>query len=112
VDKLELIPIPDAIYSLYINYAQWPLTLTTDAMECSYTTIDMVIISLARDIFLCLRGGIPMDAIAKAKGYLDSSMRDDRSMPDALPVAQGFTTVSGYKGEYWNDPFVKRVTTR
>jgi hypothetical protein len=109
VDCIELLPIPDAVYSLYITYAQWPLTLTADTDQCSYATLDMVIVPLARDIFLALRSGAPLDAITRARGYLDSSMRDDRSNPDALPVARGFTTVSGYGGEYWNDPFVKRV---
>jgi hypothetical protein len=109
VDSLELIPIPDAVYTLYINYAQWPIIMTADTTECSYTTIDIVVIALARDIFLSLRAGAPMDVVAKAKGYLDTSMRDDRSRPDALPVAGGFSTMSVVKGEYWNDPFVKNV---
>jgi hypothetical protein len=109
VDSIELLPIPDAIYALYINYAQWPLTLTADTDICSYDAIDFVIVALARDIFLALRGSIPLDPIAKAKAYLDSSMRDDRSSPDALPIARGYQTSSGYKGEYWNDPFIKSV---
>jgi hypothetical protein len=116
VDQLELIPIPDAIYDLYVNYAQWPLALTADTTECSYTNKDFVVVGLARDIFLAMRGGIPLDPVAKAKGYMDTAMRDDRSGPDALPVAQGFqssgpsradSTTLTLDGVTWNIDLVR-----
>lgn len=110
-DYLEFIPVPDAAYPLYIRYAQWPVVLTADTDTCSYSKIDSSIIALARDLFLALRGGLPLDTVSKARAYLDIAVDDDRSRPDSLPVAQGFTTRAGwnYKGEYWNNPWVRRV---
>ena len=110
-DYVELIRIPDAVYDLYVRYYQWPLVLTTDDAECSYTNIDSTIIALSRDIFISLRGGLPLDYVAKAKGYLKIASGDDRTSPDDLPIARGFNS-SGkvkYTGEYWNNPYIKQV---
>jgi hypothetical protein len=107
-DTLEFFPIPDAIYPLYVQYSQWPLTLSADTDQCSYTQIDAEIVALARDIFLNLRAGLPIDSIAKAKAYVLQAVKDDISNPGALPVARGFrSSNSTLRGEYWNDPFVK-----
>ncbi len=89
---VELMPIPDAAYPLYIRHSMWPLTLTADTDECSYTNLDGEIIALARDIFLAYRSGLPIDSVSRAKGYLQLAVKDDRSNPDALPVARGFST--------------------
>lgn len=109
-DYITLTRIPDAEYSLYIRYYQWPLVLVADSDECSYTTIDSSIIAIARDIFISFRGGLPLDITAKVKTYLKPAYTDNRSEPDAAPIARGFrSTRQGYTGEYWNDPFIKHV---
>lgn len=110
-DYVELVRIPDAAYPVYVRYYQWPLVLTTDTSECSYTTIDSTIIALARDIFIALKSKMPLDYIAKARGYVQLAVHNDNSSPDDLPVARGFNTNQKikYTGEYWNNPLVKRV---
>lgn len=110
-DYITLTRIPDAAYDVYIRYYQWPLELSADEDQCSYTRIDSSIIALSRDIFIALRGALPLDSIAKAKAYLRLAVENDRYDPDDLPIAKGFNS-SGrtkYTGEYWNNPFIKQV---
>jgi len=110
-DYITLTRIPDAVYDLYIRYYQWPLVLVEDADECSYTNIDSCVIALARDTFIALRAGLPLDTIVKAKAYLKVSVADERQSPDDRPIARGFSSIKGpgYVGEYWNNPFIKQV---
>lgn len=108
-NSIDLIPIPDDAYDLYITYYQWPAEMTADTTECSYSNIDTTIIALARDIFISLRAGLPLDYADRARGYLGISYKDDRSMPDRLPVARPFNASKPITGEYWNDPFIHSV---
>lgn len=106
---IELIPIPDDTYPLYIRHSQWPLTLTDDLHECSYTNIDPQIIALSRDIFLGMRAGSVVDGVARAKAHLNLAVKNDRTQPGALPVARGFNSTTIVTGEYWNNPYVKHM---
>lgn len=110
-DYIELLRIPDAAYDLAIRYYQWPLVLTSDTHECSFTNIDTSVIALARDIFLALKGMQPLDSIAKARAYLQTAIADDNISPDAMPIARGFQSggKTKYTGEYWNNPFIRSV---
>jgi hypothetical protein len=109
-DYITLTRIPDAAYDLYVRYYQWPAVLTEDSDECSFTNIDSTIIALARDLFISYRGGLPLDAVVKAKAYLKPAKDNNRSAPDDLPIAKGFHSQGPiYVGEYWNNPFVKTV---
>lgn len=118
---LELIPTPDAIYALHIMYSQWPLTLSDDDDETSYTDIDDVIVTLAaviaKDIINQKKDetGTYMAASAKkheefAQALLTGSLKEDRDHPDHRRVARPFNPHGGTltPGQWWLNPFIRK----
>ena len=107
--NFELIPIPDAAYSLYIRYSQWPAVLTDDGDTTPYTNLDQQTIFLAKDIANAYLSGSYFDFAERAKGYLTAGIKEDLTKPDQLRVAKPFSSRPYYPtGEYWQYPFIRR----
>jgi len=108
--KIELYPIPSDVYPLYVFYSQWPAELVDDNDEPEFEDLDDVIIALGMDIATASLEGYSSDWTTRAVEYLSGSVKEDRSRPDREWVARPFNPSGvGWMGEYWKDPFVKRV---
>jgi hypothetical protein len=107
--NIELFPIPDDAYSLYIQYSQWPETLDAEDDTTPYLNLDDVIVTLGAEIALAiLEGGSMTGWTQRAQILLGQGMAESRSKPDALLVAQPFNSHgSSLQGEYWLNPFIK-----
>lgn len=108
--NFELLRIPDAAYSLYIRYSQWPNTLANETDETPYSNLDMQTIFLAKDITNAYLHGEYIDFTQRASFYLSGGISEDKRQPDRKLVAQPFsaTVDESGSGETWNDPFVRR----
>lgn len=108
---IELFPIPDDAYDLYIMHSQWPTPLAADADETDFVNIDHVIVALGTDIANDILEGTNSDWMTKAQGYLGISIKEENYKPDTVLVAQPFNCGGGvrYSGEPWNDPFTKQT---
>jgi hypothetical protein len=110
-DYIELIPIPDAAYDLYIRYSQWPDVLSADTDESPYgTSWDHVIVFLTKDIANAYLNGDYVSPAQKAIDYLKLGIKAQNKNPDHILVARPFdpegrTVISNY----WEDPFTKGV---
>jgi len=107
-NDVELIPIPDTEYSLYVRYSQWPDTLSADTDPTPYTNLDIATIFLAKDIANAYLSGEYFDFTTRAAGYLTAGNREEDRQPDHRRIAQPFSTQEAAVGEYWADPFVRR----
>ena len=106
-NSVELIPVPDEAKDVYVYYSQWPKVLTEDSDTTSYSDLDDVIIALGTEIALAVLEGTHADWDARARAYLASAVKDNRSRPDRTWVARPFEVAPGVTGEPWKDPFVK-----
>lgn len=109
-DYVELFPIPDAIYSLKIRYSKWPVVFTSITELSPYPEQwDHIIVFLTKDIANAYLNGDYISAGSKASEYLKLGMMESKYKPDNRMVAKPFNpSGSGYVGEYWKDPFIKR----
>jgi hypothetical protein len=109
---IELFPIPDAVYTLYIYHTQWPLELSADTDAMTYPDdMDDVIVAIAADMANAILDGVSgIDWAGRAKSLLGSSVQEELNRPDRVFQAKPFDagTVT-YTGEYWKQPFVKEV---
>lgn len=106
---VELYPIPDDAYSLYVQHSQWPAVMTADANETEFADIDHVIIALATDMALASLEGGSSDWATRAKQLLGMATGEDVTRPDQFHVAQPFMpTRYPPIGSYWLNPWVKR----
>jgi hypothetical protein len=105
----EIIPTPDAVYSLYIYYSQYPALLHVDTDTALFLQADDVLIALGREIALSYLEGTSVDWIQRAKDLLSKTLKGDETRSDQARVAQPFRVGSSRPmGEYWNDPFVNK----
>jgi len=106
---IQLIRIPDANNSLYIQHTQWPATLANDSDETPFINIDFVIVELATAIASSILTGVASNWETKARELLGLAVTEERQRPDEWLVAKPFTPIPPYQlGEYWNNPWVKR----
>jgi len=106
---IEFIPIPDAAYTLYIRYSQWPAALTAETDETPYTNLDGVTVFLAKDIANAYLSGEYFDFAQRAALYLKANAMEESRQPDHIRIARPFSTHEVILGEYWRDPFVRRT---
>jgi hypothetical protein len=107
-NSVELYPIPDAIYNLYIQHSQWPPLLVEVTDETCYVNIDFVITSLATDMALTSLDGGSGDWLSRATQLLGMASSEDEVRPDEFHVAQPFSpTRVTYTGSYWLNPWIK-----
>jgi len=111
-NTIELFPIPDAVYTLYIYHTQWPVELSADTDTMSFADdMDDVIVAIAADMANAILDGVSgIDWSGRAKALLGSSIQEELNRPDRVFQAKPFDagTVT-YTGEYWKQPFVKEV---
>jgi len=108
---IELIPIPNANANLYIQHSQWPATLSNETDECPLVNIDPAIVALATDIAFSILDGHSGDWFQRAKQLLGIVVSDDDAKPDVWKVAKPFSAEQrSIEGEYWNNPFIRRVS--
>lgn len=107
---IELYQIPDAAYTLYIQYSKWPATLDEDTDTIEYVNIDPAIVQLAADMAQASLDGTDVDWMQRAVTLLGMVTREEGSRPDERLVARPFCPVPpGLPGEYWNNPFIRNV---
>ena len=106
---VELYPIPDAAYDLYVQHSQWPAVMDEDTDTTEFANIDHVIIALSTAMALTSLEGGSSDWMAQATKLLGISTNEDDIRPDRTFVAQPFQpTRYPPLGEYWLNPWVKR----
>ena len=108
---IELFPIPDDAYDMYIMYSQWPLPLSDDADISSYANanIDDTIISLGvRMAQASLNNAEGTNWLTLARDLLAGSTQETKERPDRKYQAQPFQCEEPIVGEYWKMPFVRR----
>lgn len=111
-NTVELFPIPDEVYTLYVYHTQWPVELVNDTDCMSYADdLEDVVVSLAADITNSILEGVSgTDWNSKAKAMLVGAVAEDLNRPDRVFQARPFDPgVTIYTGEYWRQPFVKEV---
>ena len=106
---VELYPIPDDAYDLYVQHSQWPAEMDEETDETPFANIDHVIIALSTAMALSSLEGGSSDWMAQATKLLGISTKEDDIRPDRTFVAQPFcSTRYPPLGQYWLNPFVKR----
>lgn len=111
-DTIELFPIPDAAYDIWIRYSQWPVALADGTDESPYgAEWDYIIVFLAKDIANAYLNGEYIVATDRAAQYLKLGMKAAREKPDSKMVARPFNAAGDSKviGNYYEDPFIKGV---
>jgi hypothetical protein len=107
-NQLELFRIPDAAYSLYTRYSQWPSLLSTTSSTSDFDTKDQLLITSA-----ILEGYLHFEEYEDVKiwmalfiGRLGDAVRTTGDM-DWTPERELFTSSqAGYiSGEPWTDPY-------
>lgn len=105
---IELYPIPDDAYDLYIQHSQWPAEMDEDDDETEFANIDHVIIALSTAMALASLEGGTSDWMAQATKLLGISTKEDDIRPDRTFVAQPFQPLRYPPiGQYWLNPWVK-----
>lgn len=105
---VELYPIPDAVYSLYVQHSQWPTVLSATTDETEYTDIDYAIVALSTDMALASLEGGGGDWLSRATQLLGMATSEETTRPDEVRVAQPFIpTRLPSVGSYWLNPWVK-----
>lgn len=108
---IELYPIPDAVYTLYVQHSQWPLTLVADADQTSFLNIDHVIVQLSADMALSslTPGAETVDWFKRAQALLGLAVKEEVHRPDQTYIAQPFSPTKGVgTGSYWLNPWQGR----
>lgn len=111
-NEMELYPIPDAIYLMYMRCTIWPATITAISDFVTYDSDkdDLLVAGMTEELFRLLQ--MHEDAgVWKMK--FDEELRRavdlDSKYPDWNPVGRGFSSSSQSRyigGTPWNDPFV------
>jgi hypothetical protein len=107
-EKVYLHPIPADAVSVYVYYSQWPLELSADSDQTSYSDIDDIIITLAFEIANAnlTKAGIT-DWTTRATQLLKGGIREHSTKPDQRYVARPFRFTGRPVGEYWLNPMIK-----
>lgn len=108
--EIELLPIADDAYSVYIRYSQWPATLTADDDDIPISNIDTTIVFLSKQILLAYLNNEVKDFNAIARKMLYGSIKEENRRPDEILIAKPYSRTSrrGFTGNYWLNPFVER----
>lgn len=109
-NDVELLPIPNDAYDLYVFYAQWPVDLSDDSDEIVFSDLDDVLIALGTEMAdAILDRVVGVNWTSRAQALLAGAFKEDVSRPDQFRVARPFepTPIVPY-GEYWRRPFVRR----
>jgi hypothetical protein len=106
--SIELIPIPNEAAQVYVFYSQWPVELTEDDDESSYTgeSLDDVVISLSTRMADASLSDTSGDWESLAQSLLTGSFLENESRPDRILVAQPFRVQRPRYGEWWKHPFI------
>jgi hypothetical protein len=113
-EYVDLLPIPDDAYDLYVMYSQWPLELSGDTDETSYSEIDDVIIHLAtvvaKDILDVTPKNTRVGYDTLAKELLNLAVKEENSRPDQFRKAKPFNPYGERQlfGEWWKHPHIRR----
>lgn len=105
--NIEFFRIPDAAYSLYIRYPQWPTSLTGDSSVSDYEYKDQLIITAA-----ILEGYLHFEEYNDVQvwsqrflGLLSDSVKVQGDMDWAPQADEFMSSRGGYSsGEPWIDP--------
>ncbi len=104
---VELYPIPDAIYDVWVIYYKWAAELSSDSDTCDIPHIDDVLEA----------GG--MVEVCQAKELLESKMlwegiyqqrlreakRQDKRRPEYFTSPRPYTAATAPPGNFWAKPF-------
>lgn len=107
--SLELLPTPDAVYTIRVKYSKWPTDLTDDYINTDLTNKEELIIEYALH-YLHKTSGNREESEMYFRNYrnlLKEAIADDETDPDM--VIQGDFEHS--YGDYHKDPFVRSVRT-
>jgi hypothetical protein len=108
---VELLPMPDDVYPLYVQYSQWPAAANyANANDTTpFTNIDYVIVSLATEMALASLEGGGGNWHERARQLLGIATMEETTRPDQRHVARPFNPAgeSRATGEYWLSPWVK-----
>ena len=105
-DTLELFKIPDAAYTLYVRYPQWPVELTTGAQESSYKDKDQLLVTAGiMETYLALEEYADVAVwYPKFLGQLKDAVYAEGDV-DWEPQAEPFGGAEYSSGEPWIDPY-------
>ena len=106
--NIELFRTPDDAYSLYIQHSQWPLKLSADGDNTSYSDVDDVIITLGHEMAEASLEGAVVDWDSRAEKLLAGAIREEITRPDREFIARPFDPKQQVYGEYWKQPFTLR----
>ena len=108
---VELLPMPDDAYPLYIQHSQWPAAANyANANDTTpFTNIDYVIVSLATEMALASLEGGGGNWHERVRQLLGIATMEEATRPDQRHVARPFNPAgeSRATGEYWLNPWVK-----
>lgn len=109
-NAMDLYPIPDASYVMYMKCTIWPTTIvaTTDSISYDSDKDDLLVYGMTEALFQLLQ--MHEDSAvynAQFQTALKDAINVDGKYPDWNPVGRGFGfTQSRYVGDPWKDPFV------
>ena len=109
-DYIELYPIPDAAYDIWIRYSQYPAELTSDTDESPYgNEWDTTIVFLSKDIANAYLNGEYLSPGKRLSDLLKANIKNAITQPDRKLIARPFGEEGKVTSEYWKDPFIKGV---
>lgn len=112
--SFDVLPLPDAVYTMYVRVQLWPTTVTatTDTITYNSDKDDIIVAYMTKEAFQHYQ----MYEDAKIwnddfKLKIKDAILTDDAQPDWDPVARGFNSARNtpFVGEPWNSPFVWRI---
>lgn len=112
-DNCELVPIPDAIYTLWIRWSNWPTAFSASDSECDILNIDDLLIAAtaawAYKIIDQPENALEWAGIAE--GLYQNALENDEEEPDYVPEPEGAGAGErGFNCNYWLYPEIVSVT--
>jgi hypothetical protein len=120
-NDFELVPIPDAAYTLYMRTVMWPTVITSTATAIDYepNKDDVILAYMMADAYNYLQmltDASKWEGVAKQR--FAEAYKIDTNRPDWNPVAEGFQSIDGEHfaedrydtttGEWIVNPFLMR----
>lgn len=111
---IDLFPLPDAVYDIYIRVHLWPTTIlaTTDTVSYESDKDDVIVAYMTKEAFFHYQ---MYEDAAMWKKEADEKCKEaflaDDEQPDYDPVARGFDSarITPMVGDPWNAPFIWRL---